>query len=526
MAFYTPVWVRRLVKEEAREIANFVSKGKGSTFRDYVDSKMPFVLWLNISEIVQKVLEPNQELIYKYISSAFPKAQVEWAKNTVYNILLDSYKDTINHYIADKTYKDITDKELEDKLLALSNIPAGEVRAYLSKEFSKKYRVSGSLAKKNVCVMLISQNFTSVNFGTVFTKYLKQNLSKYDSSSVIIEDPKTGEYVDNPFYILQELFEDVTGKVTGKKQTFSTQLQNVGHVEVDVVSEADKKVKRGQLSPRFIQALVSVPNQPRVIQKLAAQFSKDTLQSTTRVMVRKKFSGRKMVFEMLVEHGFPVGIPESQLTNLMKSTPEKLFGPGQGLTAELLKNPNLLVDLETSKSAKQYITQNIVSLLKTGKPAPNYNSVFDETVKTPIEVVKVKLAPGQFKKKATPVPKKAVQNLPPAVPLATNLSALQALINSELADAIKRNMGTGSRSDILNLRTGRLAESARVERLTMGRGGMISAYYTYMKNPYATFSDGGRQEYPRSRDPKLLISKSIREIASKQVGDRLRAVVV
>jgi len=45
-----------------------------------------------------------------------------------------------------------------------------------------------------------------------------------------------------------------------------------------------------------------------------------------------------------------------------------------------------------------------------------------------------------------------------------------------------------------------------------------------MKNPYATFSQGGQQSRPASRDPKLLISKSIREIVQQQVGNRLRAV--
>jgi len=55
---------------------------------------------------------------------------------------------------------------------------------------------------------------------------------------------------------------------------------------------------------------------------------------------------------------------------------------------------------------------------------------------------------------------------------------------------------------------------------------MITAFYSYMKNPYATFSAGGRQELPKSRDPKLLISKSIREIVGQQVANRLRAVVV
>jgi hypothetical protein len=55
---------------------------------------------------------------------------------------------------------------------------------------------------------------------------------------------------------------------------------------------------------------------------------------------------------------------------------------------------------------------------------------------------------------------------------------------------------------------------------------MITAFYSYMKNPYATFSQGGAQSQPTSRDPKLLIAKSIREIASQQVANRLRSVAI
>jgi hypothetical protein len=53
---------------------------------------------------------------------------------------------------------------------------------------------------------------------------------------------------------------------------------------------------------------------------------------------------------------------------------------------------------------------------------------------------------------------------------------------------------------------------------------MVTAFYTYMKNPYATFSDGGKQSLPKSRDPKLLISKSIREIAKEMAINKMRAV--
>lgn len=107
-----------------------------------------------------------------------------------------------------------------------------------------------------------------------------------------------------------------------------------------------------------------------------------------------------------------------------------------------------------------------------------------------------------------------------------SLTSLQLLINSQLQDVISANMGNGTSRNILNYRTGRLAASAKVEQMSESRQGMITAFYTYMKNPYATFSEGGRQQNPRSRDPKLLISKSIRDIAATQVANRMRAVAL
>lgn len=107
-----------------------------------------------------------------------------------------------------------------------------------------------------------------------------------------------------------------------------------------------------------------------------------------------------------------------------------------------------------------------------------------------------------------------------------SLAPLQKLLQDSLAQRVKQNMGDGSRKDILNLRSGRFAESTKVTRLSKSREGMITAFYTYMKNPYATFSQGGKQGHPKSRDPKLLISKSIREIAATQVSNRMRAVLV
>jgi hypothetical protein len=107
-----------------------------------------------------------------------------------------------------------------------------------------------------------------------------------------------------------------------------------------------------------------------------------------------------------------------------------------------------------------------------------------------------------------------------------NLTSLQNLINSHLQDVVAANMGDGSQRSILNYRTGRFAGSVKVEKMSQSREGMITAFYSYMKNPYQTFEPGFRQGNPKTRDPKLLIAKSIREIAETRVANRMRAVSV
>jgi len=137
------------------------------------------------------------------------------------------------------------------------------------------------------------------------------------------------------------------------------------------------------------------------------------------------------------------------------------------------------------------------------------------------------LGAGGSKTKTPKTKQPKAQAVKPVItPKTTNLISLQNLINSQLQDVISANMGDGDARNVLNYRTGRLAASAKVEKLSESRTGMITAFYSYMKNPYATFSDGGRQQNPRSRDPKLLIAKSIREIAAEYAVNKLRAVNV
>jgi hypothetical protein len=107
-----------------------------------------------------------------------------------------------------------------------------------------------------------------------------------------------------------------------------------------------------------------------------------------------------------------------------------------------------------------------------------------------------------------------------------SLASLQQLLNANLQNVIAANMGDGSQRNILNYRTGRFAGSVKVENMSQSRKGMITAFYSYMKNPYQTFEPGFRQGSPKTRDPKLLIAKSIREIAETRVANRMRAMSI
>lgn len=228
---------------------------------------------------------------------------------------------------------------------------------------------------------------------------------------------------------------------------------------------------------------------------------------------------------------------EKALTDLDK----KLSAYSKEVEKVLAKttNPNYLVELRTSDNIPEYLGKLYKDILESKgsnrsiqKDTPNVSALRSQKlsakvssplnkVKAPLANMKVKLAKIKAELNANKSAKAQ-----PASAVSVDLLSLQNLINQHLQDAISANMGDGNSRDILNYRTGRLASSAKVQTMTESRAGMITAFYSYMKNPYATFSAGGSQQSPRSRDPKLLISKSIREIAQQQVANRLRAVAL
>lgn len=328
-------------------------------------------------------------------------------------------------------------------------------------------------------------------------------------------------------------YEDRTDK---DKKFFSIgYLINAGHTSVSAMLSGGKRVM-GVNMPSAQQAQVPMTKQ------MASSLEDDLASIYANIDYDVKFKNSYRNAKVLLELNFAfvitmpsalntksLNVLEQQVIKKYTKDIEKSlqqFASSKkvlSIAAEYLPISNASPNLITN------ITKDILSILKGEKRAPadsRFSLSGSNSLQKPIK--KQKIAPKTRvtkSKKLAPTSATTVR-ITSLDSKTTNLVSLQNLINRQLQDVISANMGDGNSRNILNYRTGRLAASAKVERLSESRAGMITAFYSYMKNPYATFSDGGLQQNPRSRDPKLLISKSIREIAATQVANQLRAVNV
>jgi hypothetical protein len=208
---------------------------------------------------------------------------------------------------------------------------------------------------------------------------------------------------------------------------------------------------------------------------------------------------------------------------------------GKELEGLLLNSPALGKKLLTTKgspSMLDLIVADVVSkitgkAMKTREYVQALTKIGESSRKVVVKNNKKDIAALKaLKAKTKAIPLVKTPKILDEVSSRVNLASLMAYINSNLQNVVSANMGNGNDSRVLNYRTGRFAASAAVERLSESRQGMLTAFYSYMKNPYATFEPGGKQGSPKSRDPKLLLSSSIREIAATKVSNQLRAISV
>ena len=119
---------------------------------------------------------------------------------------------------------------------------------------------------------------------------------------------------------------------------------------------------------------------------------------------------------------------------------------------------------------------------------------------------------GRFAKKVVVGSKKVRKPKSTLPAVGTAGSPLQALaiLNASLEQAIRDNMGGSA----LHNRTGRFASSVHVHNIAQTAGTEGTVQYSYMYNPYKVYEGDG------TRDPRLLIDKTIREQAAEMALGR------
>lgn len=322
----------------------------------------------------------------------------------------------------------------------------------------------------------------------------------------------------------------------------TTKVFNWGHTATEDIN-GNKTLVSGKLIAELMSAdklFTDIGNKEKAYSIIAKDFLQETGQENTTIRLHHGTltKGDPLVLSLVISSGiFQSAIVQNRrenqedlsqaearwkLGNLLRNTSSNLLEAfGVKSIDDLVNN---LLRIRSSPSIFDKFGNNIAAILGSKELVDYSKTITLLDKKVPI------------KKKRTSVTlatNKGVSiRASPTTPIRTvsgqfySLASLQLLINSQLQNVISANMGNGSDKRILNYRSGRFAASAQVERLTQSREGAISAFYTYQKNPYQTFQPGFAQGSPATRDPKLLISQSIKDIAATKVANRMRAVLV
>lgn len=495
---------------------------KNLDFRQIIDTSFPSLLIIDYTRIKAE-LKKYQDLprnLQEVIGLDYNPTESDYSVNKLSNKEIDLILDVIKASVTNLSNE--ADKQTSISLQQkLQSIIATENQSNVLNQVSSLFNKLIELKDLRTSnrSYFIFPTFESIR--GIFTKYITINLELIEAQS-------------NFLFTFKNLSE----------------LLNYGHTAT-AAKVGENKYKIQFNSPKLLAIIFDVVNETNTvadpvekINQATVKFLEETRQLDVSIDIEKDFADGFM--SLFVAVGGNVLTFENTIINQRKgSVLEKKSKLGLNKVV-LLKLANQFKNLgktalgsgiiqristgRSSPSPLDYMIYNIVQNIK-GQKVQKFkqktNSTKTTTTKKKVPVVSGFIKPGT---KKDIFPKKAKQKLPKNnIVLAeaeTNLVSLQNLINSLLHEQIRQNMGDGNRRDVLNYRTGRFAESARVEQLTQGRSGMITAYYTYMKYPYATFSTGGEQEFPRSRDPKLLISQSIREIAQQQMITRMRAQLI
>lgn len=202
----------------------------------------------------------------------------------------------------------------------------------------------------------------------------------------------------------------------------------------------------------------------------------------------------------------------SEILNVAESSGERALNKElkDKLAKALIKLK--VIEIEGSDSLvsakRKKVIKNVISPFKDINNVTVSHENLD--VEGTVTIAKQTIKPGKVTKgKATKsnLRKKSIKQKKQK-PLSSTPLAMIADINRKLPSQIQQNM----QYPALRNRTGRFAQSAKVVGVVQTPRGFPSFQYTYDKYPYQTFEPGYAQGSVE-RDPRSLISKSIREIA-------------
>lgn len=523
-------------KEKAVKKIDSYLNGIETDLREIYDKYIPNILVANPTAITNLIVNRMQKDPLQFLDPS-------GAKNIV-----EKFADTNNEYYR-RLHTRVTRALAlyHGKLLKQQNgmtNPIAELNKLSLRLFNRSRKIDNAVSAR-VIGMEFSSSIRQVFGNRAILAAIEPGLGEgyvfFSSSFTAIGDAIR----NNVYNSVEAVLRTLIGPTEFSSKYKTGNIVNIGHAAL--VNDIGQYVN----SPAFAKAMYSISTggsklySTKQLAEGASFFKKESRIIENKITVDRDFTGPEKGYAALLTLGVTFTNFEDAALNQERGrryertaltkigTPKKVkltYSQRRNLFNTLFRRvakgkPHLA---QGSKSLVEYIDSAIVGAL-TGKkvrPEKSKKTYSSKTRKTDF-VPKTNTKPTNFKKPTYP---KQVVNLEKNTTKfdvqEESMVSLQNLLNLNLVERVKQNMGTGGRHDILNLRSGRFAESVQVERLSVSRSGAITAFYSYMRNPYATFSSGGRQQYPRSRDPKLLISRSIRDLAQTITQQRLRAVLV
>jgi len=196
----------------------------------------------------------------------------------------------------------------------------------------------------------------------------------------------------------------------------------------------------------------------------------------------------------------------------------------------------------SAKEFRSWIIKNAQAIVTVDGSKPLVNMILDDTMNTLVGVPPKRKTINR-KAKVTKTVKSKTKAVESKIATTKNSSDLDALVtkkggsyniqellillNANLEDQIRKNMGKGGAKNKLNWRTGRFGQSAKVTNLiATGSQREMLATVKYYGYPYSRFADKGDPLYKPLRDPKGIFGRSIRQILAEEKIANLRRVKV